>query len=210
MIPAFPMDGGRVLRALLATALGYAPATRLAAAIGQGLAVVMALAGLFISPMLVLVALFVWIGAAGELYDTERRTLLAGVPVSAAALKRFLVLSPDDTPDVAAAAAISGSQHDFPVTVAGRPDQQVIGVLGHCELLSMLARRGTTVGDAMHRTFSAITETDSLAKAIEQMQSDRCSALPVMRDDRLVGLLTSASVAEFLALRAAGANLQSA
>jgi Zn-dependent protease len=80
LIPAFPMDGGRVLRALLAVWLGYGPATRVAARIGQALAIVLAILGLWANPMLVLVAVFIFIAAAGEanyVKVRERKTNLA-------------------------------------------------------------------------------------------------------------------------------------
>ena len=78
LIPAFPMDGGRVLRALLATGLGYTRATRVAASIGQGLAVVLAIVGLMGNPLLVLIAVFIFLAASGEAGYVQMRDYTRG------------------------------------------------------------------------------------------------------------------------------------
>ena len=76
MVPAFPMDGGRVLRALLATRLPYLKATQFAATLGQGIAVLFAIVGLFYNPLLLFIAFFVWIGAAQETRLTQMKAFL--------------------------------------------------------------------------------------------------------------------------------------
>ena len=80
LIPAFPMDGGRVLRALLAMRMEYARATRIAASIGQGIAFVFGFIGLFTNPMLLFIAFFVWIGAGQEAAAAQMKSLFRRVP----------------------------------------------------------------------------------------------------------------------------------
>ena len=93
LLPAFPMDGGRVLRAALALRFGLERATRVAAYVGQGLAVVFGIGGLLFNPLLVLIAFFVWVGARSELSLVEVRALLHGVPVAQVMIRRVRVLS---------------------------------------------------------------------------------------------------------------------
>jgi Zn-dependent protease/CBS domain-containing protein len=205
LIPAFPMDGGRVLRALLARRLGYLQATQLAARIGQGVAVVMALVGMWTTPMLLLIALFVWIAGTAELQATTSRSALRGLPVAAAMERRFQVLATTDTLEAAARALLAGAQHDFPVTDGGRPDQPVVGVLTRHGLLTALAGgdRQAPVRDVMRTGIPAVDEDASLERAVEEMRGSRAPLLPVVHDGRLVGLLTSENVAELVAIRAA-------
>jgi len=94
LIPAFPMDGGRVLRAILAKRMEYARATRISASVGQGLALVFGFLGLFTNPFLVFVALFVWIGAAQETALVEAKSALASISVKDAMISVFRTLSP--------------------------------------------------------------------------------------------------------------------
>lgn len=212
MIPAFPMDGGRVLRAILAAGLGRARATRVAATVGQGLAVVMAVVGVFVSPMLILVALFVWMSAGAEAREAERQSLVAGLPVSAAMLTQFRALAPNDSLGAAAHEIMTGTQRDFPVTATGEREADLLGVLTRDDLVSALRRQGAEafVVDAMRRDVPIVQATDPLGRAIESMRSNRCSAMPVMRENRLVGLITSESIAELVALRSAGVDLSPA
>jgi Zn-dependent protease/CBS domain-containing protein len=205
LLPAFPMDGGRMLRALLATRLGHARATKIAATIGQSLAIVMALVGLFSSPMLVLIALFVWIGAAAEAAESERRTALAGLTVGEAMMRRFRVLGVDDTLQAAAEELLAGSQHDFPVTATGGVAVPVVGVLTRSDLVAALAKQGlaTPVREVMRSPCPALAAADPLESAAEAMRANNCPLVPVASNGQLVGLVTPENLSELVAIRTA-------
>jgi len=97
LLPAFPMDGGRALRAILAIRMEYARATYYAAVIGQALALVFGLIGFFTNPMLMFIALFVWIGASQESSAAQVKSALAGIPVTRAMITNFQTVRPSDT-----------------------------------------------------------------------------------------------------------------
>src|SRR5262249_32989179 len=95
MIPAFPMDGGRVLRALLAARMGYVRATEIAAFIGQGVAFALGFVGLFFNPMLIFIAIFVYLAASSEAHLVASRAMSRGVPPSPAMMTQCAPLAPD-------------------------------------------------------------------------------------------------------------------
>ncbi|MFO0852471.1 MAG: site-2 protease family protein [Gemmataceae bacterium] len=139
LIPAFPMDGGRVLRAFLALTLDYARATQIAALVGQGLAMAFGLLGLFgHNPLLVFVALFVWMGAAGEASVAQMRAALAGIPVRRAMVREFATVDRSATLRDVANKVLDGYQPDFPVVEGGK----VVGVICQPDLLSGLTAAG--------------------------------------------------------------------
>ena len=136
MLPAFPMDGGRVVRALLAMRLEYTRATQIAASIGQGMALLFGLVGIFGNPFLLFIAFFVWIGAGQEANMTKVRHVFDGIPVRSAMITDFKTLHPDDTLNRAIELILSGSQQDFPVTKNGN----VLGILERKRLMEALAK----------------------------------------------------------------------
>jgi Zn-dependent protease len=136
LLPAFPMDGGRVLRALLAMRMDYVRATQLAANIGQAMAVLFAIAGMFGNPFLILIALFVWIGANQESALVQMRTALSGIPVQRAMVTTFATLRPEEPISTAARYVLETFQHDFPVVDA---EGRVAGILTRRELVAALA-----------------------------------------------------------------------
>src|SRR5512147_2883084 len=125
LIPAFPMDGGRVLRAILAMTMDYVRATQIAASIGQGIAFLFGFIGIFMNPFLLFIAFFVWIGAAEETHMVQMKNSISGIPITRAMLTKFETLLPTDTLARVVSLILSGSQQDFPVV----EDGHVVGVL---------------------------------------------------------------------------------
>jgi Zn-dependent protease/CBS domain-containing protein len=201
LLPAFPMDGGRVLRSLLAMRIEYARATRIAASIGQGMAVLFGFAGLFGNPMLLLIALFVWIGAGQEAAAVEMKSSFAGVRVREAMLTDFRSLSPEETVGDGARLLLAGSQQDFPVLEKG----EVVGVLTHTQLLEALRDRGADapVGEVMETDVRMVSAEEELDTALGRAEPGRATLLPVMWNRQLVGLLTAENVGEFYMIRRA-------
>jgi Zn-dependent protease len=201
MMPAFPMDGGRVLRAVLAMRMEYARATGIAATVGQTLAFGFGIAGLFGNPMLLLIAVFVWIGAAQEAAAAETKATIGDLPVREAMLTDFRTLSPHDTLGDAARLLIAGSQRDFPVTV----DRAVVGILPHARLFEGLRDRGswTFVSEVMEREFHSLRSDEPIDRALERCEPGT-TAMPVVRDGLIVGLVTAENIGELVMIRAAG------
>jgi Zn-dependent protease/predicted transcriptional regulator len=201
MIPAFPMDGGRVLRALLAMRMEYTRATSLAASLGQLLAIVFGFIGLFTNPFLLFIAFFVWIGAGQESSMVQMKSALGGIPVSRVMITDFATLSTQDTLEDAVELILRGSQQDFPVTENGR----VVGVLMRSDLFSALSKQGNRapVSEIMRRDFHTADSYEMLEVAFMNMQECQCHTLPVTHAGQVVGVLTMDNVGEFLAIQAA-------
>jgi Zn-dependent protease/CBS domain-containing protein len=201
LLPAFPMDGGRVLRALLATRMEYTRATHLAAVVGQSMALLFGFVGLFVNPMLIFIALFVWIGAAQEASMVQMKYSLSGIPVSRAMVTEFHTLAPSDTLDDAVKLTLAGTQRDFPVVEEGR----VVGVLPQGEMLRTLAQGGSSVrvSDAMERDFQMVQASEMLDTAFRRLTECRCNTAPVSFQGRLVGIVTMDNIGEFLAIQGA-------
>ncbi|MBL9214994.1 MAG: site-2 protease family protein [Opitutaceae bacterium] len=200
LLPAFPMDGGRVLRALLALRLDPVRATDIAALVGRGFAVILAFLGLLANPLLVLIALFVWIGAGEEAGATRLKSALAGVRVEEVMLTQFQVLAPEDTLGRAVNQLLAASQQDFPVVSEGR----LVGLLRRPEILAALGRpgAGARVGDVMLRAFPSARAAEPVEHFLARWREpDRSGAVPVLRDGRLVGLFTLANLGEFVSVQ---------
>ncbi|MFG0285361.1 MAG: site-2 protease family protein [Phycisphaerales bacterium JB039] len=201
MLPAFPMDGGRALRAILATKLDYVNATRVAANLGIAMAVLFGLAGLMINPLLIFIALFVGLGAQAEARHVEVRSLVQGTPVRDAMVRRVRTLSPQTTLGEAAEALLEGAQQDFPIT----EDGEVVGMLIRADLIRGLSTAGpkTPVSELMRREFDSARESDMLDGAMTRMRSGEATALPVLRGRDLVGMITMENVGEWMMIRSA-------
>jgi Zn-dependent protease/predicted transcriptional regulator len=202
LLPAFPMDGGRVLRAALAMRSGnYAQATVQAARVGRFFALLFGVYGLFYAPTLVLIALFVWLGAAGEAAGATQAAALDGVSIEHLMITDLRTLAPTDPLSRAVEYVLAGFQQDFPVVDGGA----VIGVLTRADLLKSLGQRPPTtpVGDVMHRDFQVADPAEPVEGALARLRECGCQSLPVVRGHRLLGLLTLDNVGEFMMIRAA-------
>jgi Zn-dependent protease len=201
MLPAFPMDGGRALRALLATRLDDRRATHIAARLGQGMAALFAVVGWLANPLLILIALFVWTGAAQEAAMADLRAALRGIPVAHVMLTAFRTLAPEDRLSSAIELVQHGGQHDLPVMLGER----LVGLLSRRDLVQGLQQGGpqVRVADAMNRDVLVVAPQDMLDAALSRLDARQSSTAPVVEDGRLVGLLTAEAVAEFISLRAA-------
>ncbi len=201
LLPAFPMDGGRVLRAVLATRMDYVQATQTAAGIGQWMAFLFGFIGLFSNPFLLFIALFVWIGAAQETSMVQMKTAMGGIPVRRAMLTDFRTLSPGDSLARAVELILAGSQQDFPVLDGG----QVVGVVTREDVVAGLAQQGqeSPVSEVMRREFEVADASEMLEPVFLRLQSCKCRTLPVTRQGQLVGLVTTDNVGEFLMIQTA-------
>ena len=201
LLPAFPMDGGRVLRALLATKLSYARATQVAASIGQGFAFVFGFIGLVYNPFLIFIALFVYIGASQEAALAQMRDVSRRFPVSSAMVRDFRTLPDTATLEEAVDALLATSQHDFPVIDS---NGEVAGILTRQDLIGALRKHDPTirVADVMRRNIPIVTTGTRFEEAFRIMQECNCPAVPVLDGARrLVGLLTPENVTELMMIQ---------
>jgi CBS domain-containing protein len=201
MIPAFPMDGGRVLRALLAIRLGHVRATEIAASIGQVVAFGLGFLGLFGNPLLIFIAIFVYLAASSEAQLVAMRSMSRDVPVSAAMITQFARLAPEAHIDEAVDTLLRTSQSEFPVVDAtGR----LVGVLSRADMIRALKQLGpdAKVADAMTAEVPTISHRACLEEAVRLLQEKRAAAVGVVdASGNLVGLITSETIGEMLIVR---------
>jgi CBS domain-containing protein len=200
LLPAFPMDGGRALRAVLATRMEYTRATQRAAMVGQGMAIFFGFIGLQGNPVLIFIALFVWIGAGQEASGVQMKSALAGIPLRRAMLTHFRTLTPASTLGDAVDLLLTGSQQDFPVVANGR----VEGMLTRSDLVKALPQRGRAalVADSMRQCPSA-QASEMLEPVLGRLQGRDCHTIPVLEHGALIGLVTMDNVGELLMIHAA-------
>jgi Zn-dependent protease/CBS domain-containing protein len=206
LFPAFPMDGGRVLRALLASRLGLIAGTRIAARFGQASAVVAGLYGLSTGqPLLALVALFVFLGAGAEAAAVETRAAGEGLNVTQMMVTHFRAIPVHATLADAVELLLSSEQREFPVVDnLGR----VEGLLTRDNLIRGISQRGTssTVGEAMTAQVQPVSPGLGFQEALHRLRSSGLPALPVVDDGgRLVGMLTLDNITDLLLVRRARA-----
>ena len=203
LIPAFPMDGGRVLHALLAMRVGGPRATEIAARIGQALAFGFGFLGLFGNPLLLFIAFFVYVAAAGEAQMSAAQQALKGVSVGEAMETRFTPVSVDANLGQAVDALLATAQHEFPVVDAfGKP----VGLLTREDILSAVRTHGRDEPAAtfMRSDVESVRAATPVEGLFERLQDPKAAALYVTdAADKIVGLLTRQALAEVMMIRAA-------
>ena len=202
LIPAFPMDGGRVLRALLAQRLDYVLATQIAASIGQTLAIAFGILGFFShNPLWLFIALFVYLGAEQEAHMVRVRSVMRGVPVREAMVTRFRTVSPEEPLASVIGELLAGGQQDFPVM----EEDRILGMLTRRDLLAALAegKQSVPVAEVMRRDCRTVDEADMLDTTFQRMREGECPTVPVLREGKLVGLVTLENVGEWMMIQSA-------
>jgi Zn-dependent protease/predicted transcriptional regulator len=201
LLPAFPMDGGRIFRAGLTKYAGAEKATRIAAGVGHGIAVLFAVLGLFTNPFLVLIALFIWMGATQEAAMAHMKSALEAISAREIMVTDFTQLSPNEPLGRAVELVLHGRQQDFPIVENGR----LVGMLGNKDLLQGLSQRGaeSLISQAMREDCPAVEAGDGMQTMLDKLQNSNCRVLPVLDRGELVGLFSADNLAEYMMIQAA-------
>ncbi|MBY5443960.1 site-2 protease family protein [Rhizobium leguminosarum] len=203
MIPAFPMDGGRVLRAALASHLTWSRATQIAAMIGQGLAFVFGFIGLYYNPLLIFIGIFVYLAAAAEAQNAQIREISGSVLISDVMVTKFARLDRSASIDEAIEMLLATTQREFPVVdSAGRFE----GLLTRDDMIRGLKDKGPNmpVVSAMRVDIPKIHHRKSLEESLRLMQQGNVPAIAVVDGaDHLIGLMTHETIGEMMMVRAA-------
>jgi Zn-dependent protease/predicted transcriptional regulator len=196
LLPAFPMDGGRVLRAALSMRLNKVRATQIASTIGQAMAFVLALFGFFFSPILIFIALFVFISAQQEKIVTESNALLAGYSVSDVTMKQFTRVQANEPLSNVVAAMLDSQSRDFVVFDQG----QVVGIIGQHEIAKALAdnKSDRPVNEVMIKNFPVVDPSASLEEVYDRMQKNQTPFVLVAHDNNLKGVLDLENILEMI------------
>lgn len=195
MLPAFPMDGGRVLRALLSIRIGHLKATRIAANVGQTMAIVLGLAGLFVfnNPMLIFIAGFVYLGAAQEAGAAEMESSFEDVQVGDVMITRFDAIPAQSTSEWTLRFAMAANFRELPV-VSSRNFQGMLKMEDVAEAVAS-GKAQENVGQLCHVRVTPLRDNVPLLSAIEQLQTSEFASLPVVNEfGHLEGLITRNSI----------------
>lgn len=201
LLPAFPMDGGRMVRSILALRMRYQRATEITARIGQSVACAFAILGVFYNPLLILIALFIFLGTKQEAYTVWAISHLTHTSVRDIMITQFETLAPSDTLDIASRQLLAGIQLDFPVEENGK----MIGFLSRKDLVSGLARNNPdlTVSDIMRHSPVTLTEFEDAEVAWQLCHQADIATIPIVRQGEVLGLVTLKNLLDFVLIKAA-------
>lgn len=198
MLPAFPMDGGRVFRGLLAFKMEHHEATRIAAKTGQAFALMLGMLGVVFNPFLVIIALFVWMGAASETSMEYIKSRLVNVKASQAMITEFHMLSPNATLSQAVEFTLAGSQTEFPIV----QDNNLVGVLTQQGLIRGLHEQGGQGHAGEFADINVMTSPaqEPLQSVFDTLIAQKCRLAAVTRGEKLVGILDVQNIMEYVSL----------
>ena len=205
LMPAYPLDGGRILRAVLSRTLDVSTATRRAVSISNAIAMVLMISGLFSNNWLTIVGVIVFSAAQLEERALVFQSVLDGVRLEEVMLTDFATLSPADTLEDALQKAVHSLQDDFPV-VRG---SDMVGVISKQRILEALRAEGNGYVQAvMNKIFEVSLRQDSLGSAFRKLTARNSSIIPVVEDQRLIGIITLQNLMHSMALLAESRKLQ--
>ncbi|HKK45212.1 MAG TPA: site-2 protease family protein [Balneolaceae bacterium] len=198
-IPAFPMDGGRILRALLAMRMGRVQATQIAARMGQFVALLFFFFGLFYNPFLALIGVFVFFGAQGENILIQQLSILRGHRVRDAMMTNITILDPEDSLENVVDAILAGTERDFIVS----DGHSAVGIVYNSDLMKSLRHRsnGLQVKDIMDKDFDSVRSSDDLAEIYRKVHTGKKSFFPVIENGRLLGAIDLTNINEFMVFK---------
>ncbi len=188
LIPVFPMDGGRILRSLLVKRYGYIRATRISANVGKFLAILMGIFGLFYSIWLTLIALFIYIGASEEERAVTFESVLSKYKVGEVMTPNPIFVSPDDTVGDVLRLMLRHKHLGYPVVKDGK----VVGVVTLKDIMN--SDEFEKVERVMSKDVLAVNPDDSIIKALRIMSERRIGRLPVLKDGKLVGIISRSDI----------------
>ncbi len=207
LLPAYPMDGGRVLRALFSRRMDPVRATRRAVSIGQAFATLFMLVGMLWNIWLTMIGFFLFIAAQLEERSAVFQSVLETVRLEDIMLTDFATLSPADTLEDALDKAVHSLQDDFPV-IRG---SDMVGVISRQKILQALRAEGNGYVQAvMNRIFEVAQKKESLSSAFRKLTARNLSIIPVVEDERLVGIVTLQNLMHSMALLAESRKLRKA
>jgi Zn-dependent protease/CBS domain-containing protein len=205
LMPAYPLDGGRIVRAVLSRTLDVSTATRRAVSISNAIAMVLMISGLFSNNWLTIVGVIVFSAAQLEERALVFQSVLDGVRLEEVMLTDFATLSPADTLEDALQKAVHSLQDDFPV-VRG---SDMVGVISKQRILEALRAEGNGYVQAvMNKIFEVSLRQDSLGSAFRKLTARNSSIIPVVEDQRLIGIVTLQNLMHSMALLAESRKLQ--
>ncbi|HKK12650.1 MAG TPA: site-2 protease family protein [Flavobacteriaceae bacterium] len=196
IIPAFPMDGGRILRALLAIKIDRVKATQIAASTGQFIAAGFLLIGLLYNPFLIFIALFIFIGAYGENQMVQHLALIKGHTVEEAMMINITTFKPEDSIDLVVNKIISGTENNFVVV----EDHTVKGLLYHKDIINN-SNKNVLVKDIMDTHFKTIKASDDLKETYLLINRSKHSFFPVVEDGKIAGAIDRTNLNEYILLQ---------
>ena len=201
LVPAFPMDGGRAFRALLSFKFPRVKATRIAAGLGQILAIAFVFIGLFYNPILLLIGIFIFLGAQAESSFAQTRDLLLGYRVADVTMEEYKTLSTEDPLSRAIDLLLDGQSTRFLV----KEQEDVVGTLNRNEMVRALSDEGRNVaiGKVMNRDLMYLDADMDLKDAFMKMQRHKHDLVLVNRNGYLTGVLDLENIQEFIMLRGA-------
>jgi Zn-dependent protease len=201
LIPAFPMDGGRALRAIMAMRMDRVKATRIASNIGQIIAVFFVFLGLFYNPFLSLIGVFIFFGAFAENLTVQHLEFLRGRTVREAMMTDFTTLSPANTTGEGIDKLLAGSENNFLISEDGK----VKGIVSSNQLIEALRNNGTQVplAQIMKTNFQSFNIDTKLTDVITDVMRNGSSFYPVIDNDKVIGVINKENINEFIMVQSA-------
>ena len=195
IIPAFPMDGGRVLRAFLSTKMDYLKATEISVRIGQGLAIVFAFVGVLYNPWLIIIAFFIYMGGMGEYQSTQMSSALKGIKVRDLMVKNVVTVSPYDTLEDFEKLLIEKRHKGYPVVFEGK----VLGIITTNEILQVPRTKwiDTKVQDVMVKDIILASPDMEVFDLHTKLVEKNLGRAPVLENGKLIGFISKTDILRF-------------